>query len=224
MAQRKIVNNTILLFIGTAADALDIIVCGTSIGLDLQVEETTSNTFCGADVSMGTVSGSIAFEGVTQLDPDSGKVSGANLFTIMMAKTPIFWKIGPAIPVTDDIIKEGEGYISALSEGYTVDADSTFNLTITIKGTPTQEVFVGVTAISVTPPTVTLAVAATQQITTTFTPASPSDTGLTYSTSDASKATVSVTGLITAVATGSATITVTSDDGSFTDTVVVTVS
>lgn len=81
-----------------------------------------------------------------------------------------------------------------------------------------------VTGISTLPATVTLAAAATQQLTTTFTPADAANRTLTYATSDATKATVSATGLITAVATGTATITVTSVDGGFTDTCVVTIS
>ena len=84
--------------------------------------------------------------------------------------------------------------------------------------------YVALTALSIAPATVTLAALATQQITPTFTPVGASNQVLTYTTSDATKATVSVTGLVTAVATGSATITATSSDGGFTDTVVVTIS
>ena len=80
------------------------------------------------------------------------------------------------------------------------------------------------TGFSSLPATVTKAPAATQQITNTFTPANASNRNVTYTTSDASKATVSDTGLITAVATGTATITITSNDGAFTDTCVVTIS
>ena len=84
--------------------------------------------------------------------------------------------------------------------------------------------YIALTGLSSTPATVTLAPAATQQITNAFTPANASNQNVTYSTSDATKATVSASGLITAVATGTATITVTSADGSLTDTVVVTIS
>lgn len=83
-------------------------------------------------------------------------------------------------------------------------------------------------SISATPATTTKAAAGTQQITTTATYADgvtedvSADTRVTYATSDATKATVSATGLITAVATGSATITVTYQGR--TDTVAVTVS
>ena len=86
-------------------------------------------------------------------------------------------------------------------------------------------VYVAVTGISSLPATVSLANGATQQITNTISPGGASNTAVTYSTSNAAVATVSASGLITAGATdGSATITVTTVDGAFTDTVVVTVA
>ena len=81
-----------------------------------------------------------------------------------------------------------------------------------------------VTGIDVTPATVTKAAAQTQQLTTTFTPADAANRTLTYVSSDPTKATVNASGLVTAVATGTATITVTSVDGGFKDTCVVTIS
>lgn len=82
-------------------------------------------------------------------------------------------------------------------------------------------------SLSVTPPTTTKAAAGTQQLVATATLADEETTLVvtsttTWTTSDATKATVSATGLVTAVATGSATIT-----GTYrgqTDTCVVTVS
>ena len=85
--------------------------------------------------------------------------------------------------------------------------------------------YVAVTGLSITPATVTLANGATQQITLTWTPTSPSNTNVTYTTSNSARATVSSSGLITAGSQdGAVTITATSEDGAFTDTVVVTVS
>lgn len=80
------------------------------------------------------------------------------------------------------------------------------------------------TAMTSSPDTTTKAAAATQQITNTFTPADAANRKVTYTSSDITKATVSASGLITAVATGSATITVTAEDGGWQDTVAVTVS
>ena len=78
--------------------------------------------------------------------------------------------------------------------------------------------------ISVTPATPSIAVAATQQLTVAYTPANASLREVTYSTSDEDVATVSATGLVTAVAEGTATITVTAKDGSWSDTCEVTVT
>ena len=76
------------------------------------------------------------------------------------------------------------------------------------------------TSVTVTPESVTLAPTETQQLTTTVLPAGATDE-ITYSTNNPSVATVSNSGLITAVAAGSATITATS--GSYSDTCEVTV-
>ena len=79
-------------------------------------------------------------------------------------------------------------------------------------------------SVSLDPATASKTVGQTQQLTPTVLPASAVNKKVTYSTSDATKATVSATGLVTAVAAGTATITVTTVDGGFTDTCVVTVS
>lgn len=141
-----------------------------------------------------------------------------------MGKTTLYYKIGPIAPVAGDIISKGQCFISSLGNSYAYNTQSTFSLTLSVKGTPTQQVNVAVTAVSITPATVTLAAAATQQLTIIFTPTTPTNMEVAYTSSDNTKATVSATGLITAVATGSATITATTDDGSFTDTCVVTIS
>jgi hypothetical protein len=78
------------------------------------------------------------------------------------------------------------------------------------------------TGIDATPATVSKVVGQTQQIAVAPLPSGATLPARTFSTSDATKATVSASGLITAVAAGTATITVTA--GGFTDTVVVTVT
>ncbi len=64
----------------------------------------------------------------------------------------------------------------------------------------------------------------TLQLNATIAPSNASNKGMTWSTSAASKVTVSSDGLITAVAAGSANITVTTADGGFTDVIAVTVA
>lgn len=224
MAERKITNNTILLFLGVTADNLDTVVCLTSIKNDFTLDEVDASSFCGPDKSPGDISGTITAEGQHLLDPATGKISGHGLWGYFTGKTTLFYEIGPAVPVSGDIIQSGQIFISALGNSYALNAQSSFSITLSVKGVPVETVFIAVTGLSISPATVTLAVSATSQMVPTFTPTVPTNTGITYSSSNAAKATVSITGLITAIASGSATITATTDDGAFTDTTVVTVS
>lgn len=83
---------------------------------------------------------------------------------------------------------------------------------------------VPVASVTVAPTTKSLVVAATQQLTPTVLPANATNKAVTYTSSDATKATVSASGLITAVAAGTATITAKTTDGNKTATCVVTVT
>lgn len=85
-------------------------------------------------------------------------------------------------------------------------------LTVSARRTPptiTRAPFVAVDSVSIAPATVSIAVAATSQLTATALPSGASQ-AVTWSSSDPAKATVSSTGLVTGVAIGSAVITATS--------------
>ena len=82
---------------------------------------------------------------------------------------------------------------------------------------------VKVTGVALTDDSTTLTVGETDQLTATVEPADATNTAVTWSSSDEGIATVS-NGLVTGVAPGNATITVTTADGSFTDTSIVTVN
>lgn len=85
-----------------------------------------------------------------------------------------------------------------------------------------------VTGVTVAPKTISKAANATQQLTATIAPAGATNKGVKYATSNANVATVDASGLVTvaagATSAQTATITVTTDDGGFTDTAVLTVS
>jgi uncharacterized protein YjdB len=83
---------------------------------------------------------------------------------------------------------------------------------------------VAVTGVTLSPTTATLLVGATQQVTPTVAPATATNKTVTYASSNTAVATVNSSGLITAVAAGSATITVTTQDGAKTATCAVTVT
>lgn len=81
-----------------------------------------------------------------------------------------------------------------------------------------------VTGVTVSPTTATKAVNATQQLTPTVAPADAHAKTVKYTSSDVTKATVNASGLVTAKAVGTATITVTTDDQKKTATSVITVT
>ncbi|HEX8530838.1 MAG TPA: PA14 domain-containing protein, partial [Cytophagales bacterium] len=87
-------------------------------------------------------------------------------------------------------------------------------------GTPAA---VAVTGVSVSPASASVPVGDTRQLAATVSPANATNQNVSWSSSNPSVATVNAAGLVTAVASGSATITVTTQDGGFTATTAVTV-
>lgn len=83
---------------------------------------------------------------------------------------------------------------------------------------------VAVTGVSVSPTSASLDVDGTQQLTATISPSNATNQNVTWSSSNSSVATVNSNGLVTAIAAGSATITVTTEDGNKTATCAVTVT
>jgi uncharacterized protein YjdB len=83
---------------------------------------------------------------------------------------------------------------------------------------------VSVTGVTVNPTSASLLVNGTQQLTSTIAPANATNQNVTWSSSNNAVATVSSTGLVTAVAAGSALITVTTQDGAKTATCNITVT
>lgn len=140
----------------------------------------------------------------TQAAPTSA--SKVEKSAIMAGETPVYRNVGN----TDN------------SDNITEENDAVHNTT------PLRIAAVGlrklITGITVAPATATKAAAETQQLTNTFAPTDAYDKTVTYVSSDEEIATVSATGLVTAVATGEATITVTTNDQKKTGTSVITVS
>ncbi len=83
---------------------------------------------------------------------------------------------------------------------------------------------IAVTGVTVSPSTATLSVGATQQLTPTVAPANATNKTVSYSSNNTGVATVNGSGLVTAIASGTATITVTTQDGAKTATAVITVN
>lgn len=128
---------------------------------------------------------------------------------------------------TDETVLQtvGEGVFKALKAGTaTVKATS---IDGGIVGTATVTVtaaVVAVTGVTVSPTTKSLVVGATQQLTPTVAPANATNKTVTYTSSDPTKATVSNSGLVTAIAAGTTNITATTADGAKTAVCAVTVT
>lgn len=92
--------------------------------------------------------------------------------------------------------------------------------TVSIDDIDTSEV----SSVSVAPSVANVAVGSTRQLTASVMPTTSSNQSVTWSSSDESLATVSASGLVTGVATGSVTITATTADGGKTATSAITVT
>ncbi|MBP8794148.1 MAG: polysaccharide lyase family 7 protein, partial [Lutibacter sp.] len=77
---------------------------------------------------------------------------------------------------------------------------------------------ISVSGVNLSPATIDLLIGNTYQLVATVSPAGSTNNGVSYSTSNSAIASVTASGLVTAIAEGSATITVTTAEGSFTDT------
>lgn len=89
---------------------------------------------------------------------------------------------------------------------------------------PSEPSLIAVAGVTQSPDTPTVVVGNTIQLATVVSPVDATDKSVTYTSSNDLVATVDGSGLVTGVAEGSADITVTTNDGSFTDVSTVTVT
>ncbi|MCK5129602.1 MAG: Ig-like domain-containing protein [Clostridiales bacterium] len=114
------------------------------------------------------------------------------------------------------------GVVTGVSLGSTTitvtTVDGSFEDTSTVNVTP-----VSVTGVSLNKSSTTIEMEDTETLIATVAPGDAANQNVTWESDDTNIATVSTSGLVTGIAEGSATITVTTEDGSFTDTCTVTV-
>lgn len=144
---------------------------------------------------------------------------------IQAARQPTLWVRMEFGAVT----LQGYMLINALSSDGGSNDIVTFSTEFKVADASTFQVYdtdetIPATGVTVTPATANLAVGATRQLTGAVQPTDATDRTGTWTTSDASVATVSSTGLVTAVSAGSATVTFTTTDGGFTGSTAVTVT
>ena len=206
---------------------------GTSKGFDFSPNSVTSD----ADDTKGYVENivtnadfTISFEGEVRRNDKLDQYGVGRLIKyfnteIQAARQPTLWVRMEFGPVTFI----GYMLINALSSDGGTNDIITFSTEFKVAAADTIQVVdtddsVPATGVTVTPATASVVVSATRQLTGTVLPADATDKSGTWTTSDATKATVSSTGLVTGVAAGTATITFKSNDGNFTGTTTVTVT
>ncbi|EKY1941900.1 Ig domain-containing protein [Cronobacter turicensis] len=206
---------------------------GTSKGFDFSPNSVTSD----ADDTKGYVENivtnadfTISFEGEVRRNDKLDQYGVGRLIKyfnteIQAARQPTLWVRMEFGPVTFI----GYMLINALSSDGGTNDIITFSTEFKVAAADTIQVIdtdetVAVTGVTVTPATASLAVGATRQLTGTVLPSDATDKSGTWTTSDATKATVSSTGLVSGVAAGTSTITFKSNDGNFTATCAVTVT
>lgn len=206
---------------------------GTSKGFDFSPNSVTSD----ADDTKGYVENivtnadfTISFEGEVRRNDKLDQYGVGRLIKyfnteIQAASQPTLWVRMEFGPITF----QGYMLINALSSDGGTNDIITFSTEFKVAAADTIQVVdtddsVPATGVTVTPATTSVIVGATRQLTGTVLPADATDKSGTWTTSDATKATVSSTGLVTGVAAGTATITFKSNDGNFTGTTTVTVT
>lgn len=206
---------------------------GTSKGFDFSPNSVTSD----ADDTKGYVENivtnadfTISFEGEVRRNDKLDQYGVGRLIKyfnteIQAARQPTLWVRMEFGPVTF----MGYMLINALSSDGGTNDIITFSTEFKVAAADTIQVVdtddsVPATGVTVTPATTSVVVSATRQLTGTVLPADATDKSGTWTTSDATKATVSSTGLVTGVGAGTATITFKSNDGNFTGTTTVTVT
>lgn len=141
MAERKINPKTMFLFIDPAGGtSWKTVVCATSLEFGVTNNEVDADSFCGPDKVPGTQEYSGSFDGLILLDLDTGKVSAADIFDLVKARTVFTFKYSPAVPATGDIIKTGSAFFSEYSETYSNDQVAAFTATLGIKGEVVQSI------------------------------------------------------------------------------------
>ncbi len=121
----------------------------------------------------------------------------------------------------------GKGESLTIPDGANLNTDGKLTVdggTLTQNGTVTGDIIYKVTGVSLSTDSLTLEEGGTANLTATITPANATNQNVTWSSNAPSVATVNSSGNVTAVAPGTATITVTTEDGKKTATCAVTVA
>ena len=160
--------------------------------------------------------------------------SSTNTYTVdAVGPTSGVLEIAPKDPQNATIMLDGQDYdVDASHTTQFASGTTTWNITVsnggnsasyTLKLTNNAD-FVSVTGVSLNKTSMELEAGVSERLTVTVSPADATNKSVTWSSSDPSVATVDTNGNVEAISAGTATITVTTVDGSFANTCAVTVT
>ncbi|MBO4768891.1 MAG: Ig domain-containing protein, partial [Bacteroidales bacterium] len=147
----------------------------------------------------------------------------ANPIALNADEYEVFWLQLPAVTLSKGLTltvtgQNGATYQRVINSSITLERRNFYTLSSTVENTS-----VAVTSVSVAPTTLALNVNETGNLAATVLPENATDKSVTWSSSNASVASVDADGKVTGVAAGTATITATTTDGGKTATCAVTV-
>ena len=187
------------------------------------------NFLFGSGVSgSGTPSLNVSNSAIVKASGDTGGIT-SNSSPVTPSGTGIVFNNGTGTVYGSVTLQEnltiGEGESLTIPDGASLNTNG--KLTVdggTLTDNVTGDVIYKVTGVSLNKNTTTIKVGGTETLTATVEPANATNEAVTWSSDNISVATVDANGLVTAVAEGSATITVTTEDGSKTATCTVIVT
>lgn len=176
----------------------------------------------------GTPSLNVSNSAIVKASGDTGGIT-SNSSPVTPSGTGIVFNNGTGTVYGSVTLQEnltiGEGESLTIPDGASLNTNG--KLTVdggTLTDNVTGDVIYKVTGVSLNKNTTTIKVGGTETLTATVEPANATNEAVTWSSDNISVATVDANGLVTAVAEGSATITVTTEDGSKTATCTVIVT
>ena len=211
---------------GSVATVADGVVSGVKAGTATITAKAGEKTATCAVTVVDPAPTTVAVTGVT-LNPTTLELEVGGTGTVAATVAPenatdktVTWSSDK----TDIVTVDSTGKVTAVKEGTTTitakAGEKTATCTVTVKAKGT----VSVTGVTVNPTTVKLDVGKTTVLGVTITPENATEKGVTWKSSDESKATVDAKGCVTAKAEGTVTITATTKDGSKTASCTVTIS
>ena len=141
MAERKVSGNDVLLFLDlSGGTSYDLVVCLEQNSLNAATQIIDAKSKCGPDNLPGEQTFQVAFAGQVIYSPGVDRIGSALLFTALIDKTTVGWKMGRTSPVTGDVTYTGTAFVAKLDQTFSGSEPAKFSVELGIYGTPTQTV------------------------------------------------------------------------------------